>query len=38
VSRAFGGHGVALPDAGGLPDALEAAFERPGPTLITVPE
>jgi len=38
VARAFGGQGLALPDAGGLPDALEAAFERPGPTLITVPE
>jgi acetolactate synthase-1/2/3 large subunit len=38
VARALGGHGVALPDAEGLGDALEAAFERPGPTLITVPE
>lgn len=38
VARAMGGHGLALPDAGGLPEALEAAFERPGPTLITVPE
>ena len=38
VARGLGGHGLALPDAGGLPDALEAAFDRPGPTLITVPE
>jgi thiamine pyrophosphate-dependent acetolactate synthase large subunit-like protein len=38
VARALGGHGIALPDPGGLPDALEAAFERRGPTLITVPE
>jgi 5-guanidino-2-oxopentanoate decarboxylase len=38
VARALGGHGLALPDAGGLPGALEEAFERPGPTLITIPE
>jgi acetolactate synthase-1/2/3 large subunit len=38
VARAMGGHGLALDGAGGLPDALEAAFETPGPTLITVPE
>jgi acetolactate synthase-1/2/3 large subunit len=38
VARAMGCDGLALPDAGGLPDALEAAFERPRPTLITVPE
>ena len=38
VARALGGRGLALPDAGGLPAALEAAFEQPGPTLITVPE
>jgi thiamine pyrophosphate-dependent acetolactate synthase large subunit-like protein len=38
VARGLGAHGIALPDAGALPDALEAAFERPGPTLITVPE
>jgi acetolactate synthase-1/2/3 large subunit len=38
VCRALGGHGVALADAGGLPEALEEAFERPGPTLIAVPE
>jgi thiamine pyrophosphate-dependent acetolactate synthase large subunit-like protein len=38
LARALGGHGLALPDADGLPAALEAAFERPGPTLITVPE
>lgn len=38
IAEAMGGHGLALPDAGGLPAALEAAFERPGPTLITVPE
>jgi thiamine pyrophosphate-dependent acetolactate synthase large subunit-like protein len=38
AARALGGHGVALPDAGDLPDALEAAFARQGPTLITVPE
>ena len=38
-SRArLGAHGLALPDAGALPEALEAAFERHGPTLITVPE
>jgi acetolactate synthase-1/2/3 large subunit len=38
VARAMGGHGVALADAGALPEALDAAFERAGPTLITVPE
>jgi thiamine pyrophosphate-dependent acetolactate synthase large subunit-like protein len=38
IAAAMGGHGVALPDAGGLPEALEAAWERPGPTLLTVPE
>ena len=38
VARAMGGHGVALDDPRGLPEALAAAFERPGPTLITVPE
>ena len=38
VARAMGGHGVALDDPHGLPEALTAAFERPGPTLITVPE
>jgi thiamine pyrophosphate-dependent acetolactate synthase large subunit-like protein len=38
VARAMGGHGVALEEAGGLPAALEEAFERPGPTLIAVPE
>jgi acetolactate synthase-1/2/3 large subunit len=38
VSRALGGHGVALDGAAGLPAALDEAFERPGPTLITVPE
>jgi acetolactate synthase-1/2/3 large subunit len=38
MARAMGGHGVALADAGGLGAALEEAFERRGPTLITVPE
>ena len=38
VATAMGGHGVALPDAGGLPAALEAAWSRHAPTLITVPE
>ena len=38
VAQALGGHGLALPDAAGLLDALEAAFARSGPTLITVPE
>jgi 5-guanidino-2-oxopentanoate decarboxylase len=38
VARALGGHGVALASAGALGEALEAAFARPGPTLITVPE
>jgi thiamine pyrophosphate-dependent acetolactate synthase large subunit-like protein len=38
VARALGGHGVALADAGALGAELEAAFERPGPTVITVPE
>jgi acetolactate synthase-1/2/3 large subunit len=38
VARAMGGHGVALADGAALGDTLEEAFERPGPTLITVPE
>jgi thiamine pyrophosphate-dependent acetolactate synthase large subunit-like protein len=38
VARALGGHGVALASADALGEALEAAFARPGPTLITVPE
>jgi thiamine pyrophosphate-dependent acetolactate synthase large subunit-like protein len=38
IATAMGGHGVALADAAGLPEALEDAFGRPGPTLITVPE
>jgi 5-guanidino-2-oxopentanoate decarboxylase len=38
LARAMGGHGVALEGADGLRDVLDAAFERPGPTVITVPE
>jgi acetolactate synthase-1/2/3 large subunit len=38
VARALGGHGVALAGADELGEALEQAFDRPGPTLITVPE
>jgi acetolactate synthase-1/2/3 large subunit len=38
VARALGGHGVTLDGADALPAALEEAFERPGPTLIAVPE
>jgi thiamine pyrophosphate-dependent acetolactate synthase large subunit-like protein len=38
VARALGGHGEALTGPDGLADALEAAFARSGPTVITVPE
>lgn len=38
AARALGGHGDALGSPDELPAALEAAFERPGPTVITVPE
>ncbi len=38
VSRALGGHGEALDGPDDLPDALERAFGRPGPTILTVPE
>ncbi|HEU4974159.1 MAG TPA: thiamine pyrophosphate-binding protein [Baekduia sp.] len=38
VARALGGHGVALQGPETLGEALEAAFDRPGPTLITLPE
>ena len=38
VARALGGHGVALDAADELGAALDAAFDRPGPTLITVAE
>jgi acetolactate synthase-1/2/3 large subunit len=38
VARALGGHGVTLDGAHQLSAALDEAFERPGPTLIAVPE
>ena len=38
AARALGGHGEALTGTDQLVDALEAAFQRPGPTVITVPE
>jgi acetolactate synthase I/II/III large subunit len=38
AARALGGHGEALAGPDQLVDALEAAFERSGPTVITVPE
>lgn len=38
AARALGGHGAALAGPAELSGALEAAFTRPGPTLITVPE
>ena len=38
VARALGCAGEAVTDPGGLAGAIEAAFERPGPTVITVPE
>jgi len=38
AARALGGHGEALGGPDELAAALEAAFQRPGPTVITVPE
>jgi acetolactate synthase-1/2/3 large subunit len=38
AARALGGYGDALTGPDELVDALEAAFERSGPTVITVPE
>jgi thiamine pyrophosphate-dependent acetolactate synthase large subunit-like protein len=38
AARALGGHGVSLTGPDELPAALECAFERSGPTVITVPE
>jgi thiamine pyrophosphate-dependent acetolactate synthase large subunit-like protein len=38
AARALGGHGQALAGPDELGDALEAALERSGPTVITVPE
>lgn len=38
AARALGGHGEALTGPDGLVDALDAAFQRSAPTVITVPE
>ena len=38
AARALGGHGYALSGPMSWATALEAAFERSGPTVITVPE
>jgi thiamine pyrophosphate-dependent acetolactate synthase large subunit-like protein len=38
AARALGGYGDELGAADQLSDALEAAFGRPGPSIITVPE
>lgn len=38
LARAYGGHGTRACDPAALARALTEALERPGPTLITVPE
>ncbi|KOV61909.1 5-guanidino-2-oxopentanoate decarboxylase [Streptomyces sp. MMG1121] len=38
LARAYGGHGTRACDPAALARALAEALERPGPTLITVPE
>ncbi|MGW1805974.1 thiamine pyrophosphate-dependent enzyme [Streptomyces sp. NPDC002078] len=38
LARAYGGHGTRACDPAALADAVTAALDWPGPTLITVPE